>query len=166
MLSEVGRFPNLHSCYSWCVDLELRPLPSIGITRLQRYYEPLRHPVTPGLSLTGVRLIARTITPLCFPCCGLSSSSIHAVTTTPAEPQVAFVRPQPVTAAFPVLWAGRLPHRSFRGLHGVHITLRPACSPSSLKNLLHRRLQTLRYLHACSSCYRLERKLPGGIRTH
>src|SRR5258707_10417471 len=32
-------------------------LPSTGITRLQRYYEPLRHPRAPGLALTGVRLI-------------------------------------------------------------------------------------------------------------
>src|SRR3954452_7058352 len=40
-----------------CVCLELRPLPSPGITRLQRYYGPLRHPKAPGLSLTGVRLI-------------------------------------------------------------------------------------------------------------
>src|SRR5207244_1936034 len=40
-----------------CVGLELRPLPSTGITRLQRYYGPLRHPSAPGLSLAGVRLI-------------------------------------------------------------------------------------------------------------
>src|SRR5205814_8586803 len=40
-----------------CVCLELRPLPSPGITRLQRYYGPLRRPSAPGLSLTGVRLI-------------------------------------------------------------------------------------------------------------
>ena len=40
-----------------CVCLELRPLPSTGITRLLRYYEPLRHPSAPSLSLTGVRLI-------------------------------------------------------------------------------------------------------------
>src|SRR5450759_1466695 len=40
-----------------CVCLELRPLPSTGITRLQRYYEPLRHPRAPGLSLTGLRLV-------------------------------------------------------------------------------------------------------------
>jgi hypothetical protein len=40
-----------------CVCLELRPLPSPGITRLPRYYEPLRHPSAPGLFLTGVRLI-------------------------------------------------------------------------------------------------------------
>jgi hypothetical protein len=37
--------------------LELRPLPSPSITRVQRYYEPLRHPSAPGLSLAGVRLI-------------------------------------------------------------------------------------------------------------
>jgi len=31
---------------------------------------------------------------------------------------------------------------------------------------LHRRLQQLRHLHYCSDCYRLERPLPGGIRSH
>ena len=41
---------------TFCVCLELRPLPSPGVTRLQRYYEPLRHPRAPGLSLTGLRL--------------------------------------------------------------------------------------------------------------
>jgi hypothetical protein len=40
-----------------CVCLELRSLPSTGITRLQRYCEPLRHPRAPGLSLAGVRLV-------------------------------------------------------------------------------------------------------------
>src|SRR6202158_4634582 len=37
--------------------LELRSLPSTGIIRLQRYYDPLRHPKAPGLSLTGLRLV-------------------------------------------------------------------------------------------------------------
>ncbi len=36
--------------------LELRPLPSTGITRRRRYCEPVRHPEPPGLSLAGVRL--------------------------------------------------------------------------------------------------------------
>jgi hypothetical protein len=40
-----------------CVCLEPRPLPSTEITRLRRYYGPLRHPKAPGLSLAGVRLI-------------------------------------------------------------------------------------------------------------
>jgi hypothetical protein len=35
---------------------EVRSLPSPGITRLPRYYEPVRLPQRPGLSLTGVQL--------------------------------------------------------------------------------------------------------------
>src|SRR6266404_2926587 len=35
---------------------EVRSLPSTGITRLHRYYEPLRLPGRPGLTLAGVRL--------------------------------------------------------------------------------------------------------------
>src|SRR5271155_4287933 len=35
------------------VRLELRSLPSTGITRHRRYYEPLRPPGAPSLSLTG-----------------------------------------------------------------------------------------------------------------
>src|SRR6201984_877187 len=49
--------PISRSLTACCVCLELRPLPSPGITRLQRYYEPLRHPSAPGVSLTGIRLI-------------------------------------------------------------------------------------------------------------
>src|SRR4029077_16880549 len=55
--SELLGFPISRSLTTSCVGLEPRPLPSTGITRLQRYYEPLRHPSAPGLSLTGVRLI-------------------------------------------------------------------------------------------------------------
>jgi hypothetical protein len=36
---------------------ELRPLPSPGVIRLQRYYKPLRHPTPPSLSLAGVWLV-------------------------------------------------------------------------------------------------------------
>src|SRR6516164_6892364 len=55
--SELLGYPISRSLTTSCVGLELRPLPSSGITRLQRYYGPLRHPSAPGLSLTGVRLI-------------------------------------------------------------------------------------------------------------
>src|SRR5450756_6943 len=61
--SEFDRLPNLLSLTTCCVGPELRPLPSTGITRLQRYYEPLRHPKAPGLSLAGVRLLNRLSTP-------------------------------------------------------------------------------------------------------
>ena len=67
--------------------------------------------------------------------------------------------------AFPVFEPGRLPHYPFRGLLNVHSRYGLHESPSPLKDLLHRRLQRIRYLHRCSDCYRLERQLPGGIRT-
>ena len=55
--SELIGCPISKSLTTCCVCLELRSLPSTGITRLQRYYEPLRHPKAPGLSLTGFRLV-------------------------------------------------------------------------------------------------------------
>ena len=51
------------------VGLELRPLPSTGVTRLRRYYGPLRHPKRPGLSFTGVRLRVTHPHRMGFPCC-------------------------------------------------------------------------------------------------
>src|SRR5258705_1523644 len=56
-VSELLGCPISRSLTACCVCLEPRPLPSPGIIRLQRYYEPLRHPRAPGLSLTGIRLI-------------------------------------------------------------------------------------------------------------
>src|SRR5205823_6680357 len=56
-VSELLGFPISRPLAACCVCLEPRPLPSTGITRLQRYYEPLRHPSAPGLSLAGIRLI-------------------------------------------------------------------------------------------------------------
>ena len=41
------------------MGLELGSLPSTGVTRLPRYYEPLRHPERPGLDLAGLRLSSR-----------------------------------------------------------------------------------------------------------
>src|SRR5665648_660005 len=49
--------PISRSFTTYCVCLELRSLPSTGVTRLQRYYEPLRHPKAPSLSLAGYRLV-------------------------------------------------------------------------------------------------------------
>ncbi len=55
--SELIGCPISRSFATYCVCLELRSLPSTGITRLPRYYEPLRHPRAPGLSLAGIRLV-------------------------------------------------------------------------------------------------------------
>lgn len=56
-LLELIGFPISMSFPACCVCLEPRPLPSTGVTRFHQYYGPLRHPIAPGLSLTGVRLI-------------------------------------------------------------------------------------------------------------
>src|SRR5258708_24097020 len=56
-LLELLGFPISRSFTTYCVCLELRSLPSTGVTRLPRYYEPLRPPWAPSLSLTGFRLL-------------------------------------------------------------------------------------------------------------
>src|SRR5258708_34331986 len=43
-LSELIGCPISRSFTTYCVCLELRSLSSTGVTRLPRYYEPLRHP--------------------------------------------------------------------------------------------------------------------------
>src|ERR1700756_5190035 len=55
--SELIGFPISRSFTTYCACLELRSLPSTGVTRLPRYYEPLRHPRAPSLSLTGLWLV-------------------------------------------------------------------------------------------------------------
>jgi hypothetical protein len=65
------------------LGLELRPLPSTGVTRLQRYSEPLRHPKRPGLSLAGVRLRVPRPHRLGFPVLRWISMYRHAVVITP-----------------------------------------------------------------------------------
>src|SRR5438445_7775121 len=79
----LGSSPIPRSFVASCVSFQLRLLPSTGVTRLHRYYEPLRHPIRPGLSLASCQLIQTAITagtsrvahsPLC----------LHAVANTPA----------------------------------------------------------------------------------
>src|SRR5271155_4452832 len=73
----LGSSPIPQSFVASCVRLQLKPLPSTGVPRLRRYYEPLRHPTRPGLSLTSCQLIRTAITagtsrvaygPLCIAC--------------------------------------------------------------------------------------------------
>ena len=114
---EVHRLSPLSLSFSSASDLlELRPLPSTGVTRLPRYYEPVRHPRRPGLSLAGVRLGSRS-PPLGLPVLQQLPVCRHAVTITPVGPLVRIVRSEglsaprysPATAAFPDIMAGRLP---------------------------------------------------------
>jgi hypothetical protein len=98
--------------------LELGPLPSTGITRLQQYYEPIRHPTEPGPALTSRQLVlppfdgASRVASV-FLLCVLSplprqNNQVHASLTSPAM------------SAFLPLGRSRLPHHVFRGLLSVH----------------------------------------------
>src|SRR5262249_5713894 len=73
------------------MGLELRPLPSAGITRRPQYYGPLRHPRRPGLSLTGVRLSSRD-SPRGASRVASVPPSRHAVVITPVGPLGRFAR--------------------------------------------------------------------------
>ena len=87
--SELLGCPISRSLTTSRVGLELRPLPSTGITRLLRYYGPLRHPSAPSLSLAGVRLIIPD-PHWGFPCCA-RCPCVHAAATTPVQPQGVFL---------------------------------------------------------------------------
>ena len=119
-VSELLGCPISRSRTACCVCLEPRPLPSTGITRLQRYCEPLRHPSAPGLSLTGVRLIIPDHA-LGFPVLrALSLCTYRRHYPGAADgrsPRSKFIHPcQPS----PIPLSGRPAHRPFRGLLSVH----------------------------------------------
>ena len=54
LASPKGRLTVIHSS---ATTLQRWRAPSTGTTRLHRYYEPLRHPRAPGLSVTGHQLV-------------------------------------------------------------------------------------------------------------
>jgi len=125
-------------------------------SRLHQYYEPLRHPSQPGLSLASCQLTQTAITagtsrvaygPLC----------LHAVANTPAG-RMEFIRSYDSTRfGLPTNRGGSAPALSVSGPAQRSLALRPACSPSRLRDSLHQRLQQFRCLHCCSDCYRVER---------
>ena len=146
-----------------CVCLELRSLPSAGVTRFPRgTYEPLRHPRAPGLSLTGVRLVTviSDLTTL------LGLPVLRALSLVYVLPPVrcsdwasSSLSSRPAVSAFP---------RSCSRV-GLHIDLSELARRSSVSrphtcavtyiDQLHRRLQPFRHLHDCSGCF-----LAGAVR--
>ena len=111
------------------VPPHLRPLPSTGMTRLPRYCGPLRHPA--GLACpsrsSGWRVPRHRQG---FPCCHHPPlPCVPPSLPRRSRPVRASLASRPV-AAFPVIRAGRPPHRPFRGLLDVHCALRPAWSLS------------------------------------
>src|SRR5450830_1584683 len=131
--------PISRSFTTYCVCLELRSLPSTGVTRLQRYYEPLRHPKAPGLSLAGFRLVIadhalglpvfRALS-LCT-CCRQypgAASGVHAAANTPAQRLGVASLIHPAVSAFPEMAVGSACALSFSRLARRSLALRPAHS--------------------------------------
>ena len=87
-----------------CAALELRLLPSAGITQLLRYYEPLRHPAGPSWSsrIPGWRVRATDGLPVLL----LSPSCTHAAANTPADRSVPASLASRPLSAFPVVNGG------------------------------------------------------------
>jgi len=114
----------------FCVCLELRPLPSTRVTRFPRYYEPLRHPRAPGLSLTGVRLVLSSLT---WPRLGLPVlRALSLCTCCRHYPGAAAGRRRrsshPAVSAFPDNVVGSACTSSFSRIAQRSLALRPAHS--------------------------------------
>ena len=126
------------------LGLELRPLPSTGVTRRPRYYEPLRHPRWPGLSLTGVRLRVTRPPPLGVSRVALVSVYRHAVVITPVARWVLIARGTAYSTRFPFIPSdGDLPHASARSATTLDVS-RPAQRSLALRPVgsLHRQSDT------------------------
>src|SRR3984893_13884461 len=122
--SELLGCPISRSLTTRCVGLALRPLPSTGVDRLQRYCEPLRHPRAPGPSLAGVRLIIadHALELPVLPALSLCTCCRHypgAATGGTAS----LIRP--VVSAFPGRAAGSARASSFSRLSPASLALRP-----------------------------------------
>src|SRR5215469_11638908 len=166
----VGSSPISWSLAACCVVLELRPLCSAGITRLHRYYGPLRHPTRPSLSLAGVSLAVTRRHRWGFPCCYWSPSTCMPSPLPRWDRRVLSL----VLLAFSAkkrCALRRRPSPIFWRV-GSHVALFGACSTFTSRYGLrgsrnrqgdpfHRRLRRFRYLHRRSDCFRLERPVAG-----
>ncbi len=105
---------------------KVRVLPSTGVTRLRRYYDPVRLPFGPmpcstveaaTLVQNGSPLLARSPVSTCRAHYPGGPIQVHPSAASPDR------------AAFPVLRVGRRPQLPFRGLLGLHTRYGPSiCS--------------------------------------
>jgi hypothetical protein len=148
--------PNLRSLATCCVRPEPRPLPSTGVTRLPRYYGPIRHLTAPGPSVTGIQLavpghaarlpVLRALS-LCT-CC-------RHYPGTATGGSALLIRP--AISAFPERVVGSACASSFSRLARRSLALRPAHSRChQFVARFTQRLQPVRHLPDCSGCFRLE----------
>ena len=109
--------------------LQLRPLPSAGVTQLHRYYGPLRHPTRPGLSLASCQLIPTAIT------AGASRVAsglqcVHAIAISPAGSMELVRSSLSIDGGLPCETVTSAPAIVFSGPAQRLLTLWPARSPS------------------------------------
>ena len=148
--------PNLRSLATCCVRSEPRPLPSTGVTRLPRYYGPLRHLTAPGPSVTGFRLAvsghaARLPVLRALSLCTCCRPYPGTATGGPA------LLIRPAISAFPERVVGSACASSFSRLARRSLALRPAHSRChQFVARFTQRLQPVRHLPDCSGCFRLE----------
>jgi hypothetical protein len=152
----LGSSPIPRSFVASCVFFQLRPLPSTGVTRLRQYYEPLRHPRRPGLSLASCQLV-RTATTAGASRVALDPLHPHAVATTPTGPMetCSLVHSHRLRPSPNLRRVGSC--KTLFEACSAFTLLRPTDLPSRLRDPLHQRLQQLRCLRCCSDCYRVER---------
>ena len=101
------------------IGSEPRPLPSAGITQPPQYCGPFRHPIAPGLAVTGFQLVDPLTTQRGFPCC-IDLPLVCMLSPLPRwNRKVHLSLSSSAISAFPEIMAGRLPHHVFRGLLGV-----------------------------------------------
>jgi len=141
---------------------EVRVLPSPGITRLRRYYDPLRLPVWPPTSLAFEVATLRQTGPPTLP----EIPFPRAVPSTPVNRAGAFDGFFPARAAFPVMQAGRRPPHHFRGLLRVHSRYGPQDCLTAHGGLCHEASICSVTQTYCSSATRLTANYLGGTFLH
>jgi hypothetical protein len=157
----LGRSANPRALGPFHSASEVRPLPSTGVTRLPRYYGPVRRLRQPGLSLAGVRL-GHAPTGGGLPCC-VESPCADMLSPLPRWDRCFGMSRSPRSndGGLPRDIGGSAPSLKFSRPARRSRALRPACSRDRLNDPFRQRLQPCRHRHNCSDCYRLERPLAG-----
>jgi hypothetical protein len=129
LMELLGSSPIPRSFVASCVRLKLRSLPFAGVTRLHRYYGPLRHPTRPGLALASYRLILTAIS------AGASRVAsgllgVHAIAITPAGSMEHIRSSLSIDCGLPCETVRSAPATVFSRPAQRLLTLWPARSPS------------------------------------
>ena len=138
-------------------------LPSAGVTRPRRSYEPLRHLRSPVLALAGSPLVwrcrstPRPQTSLVAHC----PCPVRAATTTPVGSPAACLARFAGDGGLPRLYGGSAPTLTVSRPARCSLALRPARSADPLSGPFLEVLQTIRRLLIRPECFRLERELAG-----